>query len=85
MDRDELAEKLAAIGKRIEQARQKLEHHGIFSRDHQITQKELDERFRTLQRELEDEVTSLEASHEQVSQLEDTLLNWLNAIELDFE
>ncbi len=84
MQKDELSTKLAEIGKRIEQAKQKLEQHGIFTKEHQITQGELDARYRELEAELNAEIPALKKHHEHVSELEIALLNWMNSIDYDF-
>jgi len=83
MTSDELKAKLDDVGKRIEQTKNKLQLRGIFVRDHQITQEELDKRYQLLKSQLDKEVHSLEERHYHVNQLEQAFLKWMNAIDFD--
>ncbi len=80
MAKDELKKKLDELGKKLEQKKHELERRGIYSKEHQITQAELDERYQKLKAQLDEEVSSLEAAHHHVSNLEKAILNWINAI-----
>ena len=84
MQKDELSNKLEDIGNQIEKAKKKLHHHGIFSNEHQVTQGELNARYRELEAELNSEVDSLEKHHKHINELESSLLNWMNSIDFDF-
>ena len=82
MPKDELEIKLKDISERIRKKRAELEQHGIFSRDHELTQRDLDKRARILAKELKEETSHLQTG-ENISALERELLNWINAVELD--
>jgi len=83
MTNDELKTRLDDLGKKLEQRKQELQQRGIFRKEHQITQEELDARYRKLKTQLDEEVNSLESTHQHVSVLEKAILKWMNAIDLD--
>ncbi len=82
MPTDELTIKLKSIQERITQKRDELEQRGVLSKDHQITQQELNKRARILKKQLKEEVASLQTTRK-VNELEREFLNWLNAVDLD--
>jgi len=84
MSTDELTSKLKSIEDRIRQKRDELEQRGVLSKDHQITQEELNKRARILRKQLKEEIDSVQTSRK-VNELELELLNWLNAVDLDAE
>ncbi len=83
MPANELAIKLKSIEDRIQQKRNELEQRGVLSKDHKITQEELNKRARILKRQLNEEVETLQTTTSKVNELERELLNWLNAVDLD--
>ncbi len=84
MSTDELTIRLKSIEDRIQQKRDELEQRGVLSKDHQITQQELNKRARILKKQLKEEVTSLQTTRK-VNELEREFLNWLNSVDLDAE
>jgi len=85
MPANELAIKLKSIEDRIQQKRSELEQRGVLSKDHQLTQEELNKRAQILKEQLKQEVATLQTTTSKVNELERELLNWLNSVDLDAE
>jgi chromosome segregation ATPase len=83
MINDELKARLNDLGKRIEKNKKELQLHGIFSKEHQLTQEELDARYKKLKMQLNQEVETLETSNHDVNEFEKAILNWVNSLDLD--
>jgi len=83
MTNDELKTRLNDLGKKIEKKKKELQQHGIFSKKHQLTQGELDDRYKKLKMQLDQEVESLETSNHHVNEFEKAILNWVNSLDLD--
>jgi len=79
----ELKSRLDDLGKKIEQKKKELQQHGIFSKEHQLTQEELDARYEKLKLQLDQELNTPEESDHHVSELEKVILNWVNSLDLD--
>lgn len=78
--RNVLRARLASITTRIDEIRHRMELKGIFSRDHEATMAELQERQKILDEQLSDEFADIEAHGHHVSTLEQIVLNWGNKL-----
>jgi chromosome segregation ATPase len=83
MTNDELKARLNDLGNRIEKNKKELQLHGIFGKEHQLTQEELDARYKKLKMQLDQEVETLETANHHVNEFEKTILNWVNSLDLD--
>ena len=83
--KSELKSRLDELGQHIDRAEQRLKLKGLFSADHQIKVSELLERYEALSRKLEAEVVEEEAHGHHVSNLERSVRQWLDSLEIDLD
>jgi hypothetical protein len=80
--RDELHDKLEAIGAKLESARQQMVFKRGLNDGHNLTSGELAARYAFLKEKLDEEATELEVHDHHVSALEQDTINWINSIDL---
>jgi predicted nucleic acid-binding Zn-ribbon protein len=85
MDMSDLKSRLDALDRHIKEVEERLKLKGIFSADHQLKASELHERYRLLSQKLEEEVAAEEAQGHHVSDLELSLRQWLDSLEIDMD
>lgn len=79
----ELRARLNQIGRQIKDAEDHLKLRGMLHKDHKASADELTQRYQALSRELDDEVTKLEAHGAHIGSLEKTVLTWVNSLNFD--
>ncbi|GAA4217597.1 hypothetical protein GGQ68_002210 [Sagittula marina] len=82
MEKDPLHDRLAALGRKIHAAEQKLRDHAHLYHDQaHLTSKELKERYARLQARLDDEAADDEAHGHHVTDLERSVRQWLDSFD----
>ena len=84
-DRKAVTERLQALNGRIKEFRDKLEHHGIYDANHEMTEKNLKARMAEVEQEVESRTGSGEEARDKVSWLERELEKWVVATDFDYK
>jgi predicted nucleic acid-binding Zn-ribbon protein len=84
-DRKAVTERLQALNGRIKEFRDKLEHHGIYDENHEMTEKNLKARMADVEQEVKDRIGSGEETRDKVSWLERELEKWVVATDFDYK
>ncbi|MBW8638559.1 hypothetical protein K1W69_15285 [Hoeflea sp. WL0058] len=84
-DSNDIHSRIKALGDRIKAHREKLELHGLFARDHQITEKELHSRWSELKSEVESQTHDHETAHKKADWLHKSIMKWVDAVDLDYK
>ncbi len=85
MTSNELHARLDALAGKIESAKTELETRHGWNDGHRLSAGELEARYRFLKSQLDEEVSSLEAHGEHVSNLEVSVRKWLDGLSLGSE
>lgn len=83
MTTPDLRSRLDQLERHIQTAKARLKRKNIFSADHQVNAAELAERYDALSRKVRDEVADLEAHGHHVSDLERSVRQWLDSLEME--
>lgn len=81
--KDRLHARLEALAGQISRAREKFESHERWHDGHRLTAGELQDRYRCLKSELDDETADPEAHGAHVSALELSVRRWIDSLSLD--
>lgn len=81
----DLKTRLAALDAHIDRAEARLKLKDLFSADHQATAAELKQRYRLLSERLQGEINEAEAHGHHVSDLEVSVRQWLDSLEIDLD
>jgi hypothetical protein len=84
-DRKDVAERLQTLNGRIEAFRQKLEHHGIYDDNHEMTEKNLKARLSEVEQEVENRIGTGPDAKKKVGWLEHELEKWVVATDFDYK
>ncbi|RMF37492.1 MAG: 3-ketoacyl-ACP reductase [Alphaproteobacteria bacterium] len=82
-DIDELHRRLEEIGNKIRAAKALAEEKAAWTKTNELTAEELMRRHAYLEKQLESEVADLEAEGLHVTELEKSVLAWIDGIELE--
>ncbi len=77
--------KLDQLQQHIQAAEQHLQKKNIFSADHQVKAAELRERYKVLERQVQAEVAENEAHGRHVTDLEQSVRQWLDSLEMEMD
>ena len=83
-DRKAVTERLLALNGRIKEFRDKLEHHGIYDDNHEMTEKNLKARLAEVEQEVQNRTGSGEDASTKVGWLERELEKWVVATDFDY-
>lgn len=81
----DLNTRLEDLGRRIEKVQARLKLKGLLSADHQIKASELLERYKALSEKMNVEVAEKEAQGHHVSNLERSVRQWLDSLEIEMD
>jgi predicted nucleic acid-binding Zn-ribbon protein len=84
-DRKAVTERLLALNGRIKEFRDKLEHHGIYDDNHEMTEKNLKARLAEVEQEVQNRTGSGEDASTKVGWLERELEKWVVATDFDYK
>ena len=84
-DRKAVTERLQALNGRIKEFRDKLEHHGIYDDNHEMTEKNLKARLAEVEQEVQDRTGTGEDASTKVGWLERELEKWVVATDFDYK
>ncbi len=84
-DRKAVTERLLALNGRIKEFRDKLEHHGIYDDNHEMTEKNLKARLDEVEQEVQNRTGSGEDASTKVGWLERELEKWVVATDFDYK
>jgi hypothetical protein len=84
-DRKSVTERLQALDGRIKEFRHKLEHHGIYDDNHEMTEKNLKLRMNEVEQEVANRIASGEEAREKVGWLEKQLEKWVVSTDFDYK
>ncbi|MEO1138962.1 MAG: 3-ketoacyl-ACP reductase [Pseudomonadota bacterium] len=80
-----LKTKLSELEARIDKAEARLRSKDLFSANHQVTAAELRQRYRVLSERLQGEINDAEAHGHHVGNLELSVRQWLDSLEIDMD
>ncbi|WP_272007534.1 3-ketoacyl-ACP reductase [Roseovarius sp. ZX-A-9] len=81
----DLKARLDQLAQHLQRAEAKLKRQDIFSADHKIKALELQERYEALSRKVHAEIAEAEAHGHHVSDLERSVREWLDSLEMDMD
>ncbi len=84
-DRKAVTARLLALNGRIKEFRDKLEHHGIYDDNHEMTEKNLKARLAEVEQEVQNRTGSGEDASTKVGWLERELEKWVVATDFDYK
>lgn len=80
-----LKTKLSELERHVDEAEARLRLKGMFSADHQATAAELKQRYALLSHRVQDDVTEAERHGHHVGDLEASVRQWLDSLEIDLD
>lgn len=83
-DRKAVSEHLRALSGRIKEFRDKLEHHGIYDDNHEMTEKNLKARMTEVEQEVQNRTGSGQDAEKKVGWLEHELERWVVSTDVDY-
>ena len=83
-DRKAVSERLRALSGRIKEFRDKLEHHGIYDDNHEMTEKNLKARMTKVEQEVQSRTGSGQDAEKKVGWLEHELERWVVSTDFDY-
>ena len=81
----ELRSRLDHLNQRIERAHNRLNVKGLLSADHKITASDLSARYAALSAKVHEDTADAEAHGHHVSDLEKSVREWLDSLEIDVD
>ena len=81
----DLKTRLSALEAHIDKAEARLKRKHLFSADHQATAAELKQRYKLLSERLQTEIKDAEARGYHVGDLEFSVRQWLDSLEIDMD
>lgn len=85
MKTSDLKARLDQLDQHIQTAEARLKQKGILSADHQVTAAALRARYKTLSAKVQADVAQAEAQGHHVRDLERSLRQWLDSLEIEFD
>jgi len=85
MNMPDLKVRLDQLAEHLQRAEAHLKRGNIFSADHKLKALELQARYEALSRKVHAEITEAEAQGHHVSDLERSVREWLDSLELDMD
>lgn len=85
MSTTDLQTRLSTLQDHIDKAEARLKLKGLFSADHHATSAELKQRHALLSGRLRDEITQAEQHGHHVSNLEASVRQWLDSLEIEID
>ena len=80
-----LQDRLDKLDHRIRDVQKRMKLKGIFSSEHQVKATELERRYRALSKKLDAEIADQEAHGHHVSDLEKSIREWVDSLELKID
>jgi hypothetical protein len=84
-DKNAVDERLSKLGKAVAAFKSKLELHGLFHEGHKITEKELTNRLREVEAQVQNRTLSGEHAKKKAGFLEHELEKWVSSTDIDFK
>lgn len=85
MNTPDLRARLDQLEQHIQTAESHLKQKGLFSADHQVTAAELRTRYKMLSAKVQADVADAEAQGHHVTDLEKSLRQWLDSLEMEID
>jgi len=82
---NDIHSRLKSLDKAIKAHKAKLELHGIFNKDHHLTEKNIRDRWNELQREIKSELHDDKSLHSKADWLHGKIIKWIASTDLDFK
>ncbi|MGA9444154.1 MAG: hypothetical protein WBV18_12180 [Methyloceanibacter sp.] len=84
-DRKMVTERLEALNGRIQEFRQKLEHHGLYDDNHRMTEESLKQRMNEVEQEVASRTGSGGQTKDTIAWLEHEIEKWVVSTDFDYK